>query len=182
MPQESDCFHVSRFSRVDARKELWAEHPGWNVRLAWDLLTYNLLLLCSSCGIFFKDACKGFFIWTSEGEAGGVVGGYWVTLGCRTQCLWSRRSLFIHAADGGRAKALGLLRELLSVLIGNSQMDTGEVRDALLSQSGAVCNTWYICCPVANSCCSTCKMWLRWSSALTLNATVWPERHGCHEL
>lgn len=25
---------------------------------------------------FFKDACKGFFIWTSEREAGGVVGGY----------------------------------------------------------------------------------------------------------
>lgn len=42
-------------------------------------------------GFFLKDACKGFFIWTPEGEAGGVVGGYWVTLGCRTQCLWSRR-------------------------------------------------------------------------------------------
>lgn len=54
-------------------------------------------------------------------------------------------SLFMHAADGGRAKALGLLHELLSVLIGNSQMDTGEVRDALPSQSGAVRNTWYIC-------------------------------------
>lgn len=67
-------------------------------------------------------------------------------------------SLFIHAADGGRAKALRLLRELLSVLTGNSQMDTGEVRDALLSQSGTVRNTWYICCPVANLCCSTCRM------------------------
>lgn len=67
-------------------------------------------------------------------------------------------SLFIHAADGGRAKALGLLRELLSVLIGNSQMDPGEVRDALPSQSGALRNTWCICCPVANSGSSTCRM------------------------
>ena len=25
---------------------------------------------------FFLDACKGIFIWVSEGEAGGVVGGY----------------------------------------------------------------------------------------------------------
>lgn len=25
---------------------------------------------------FFKDACKGIFIWASEGEAGGVLGGY----------------------------------------------------------------------------------------------------------
>lgn len=67
-------------------------------------------------------------------------------------------SLFIHAVDGGRAKALRLLRELLSMLIGNSQMDTGGVKDALLSQSGAIRNTWYICCSVANSCCSTCRM------------------------
>lgn len=67
-------------------------------------------------------------------------------------------SLFIHAADGGRVEALGLLCELLSVLIGNSRMDTVEVRDALSSQSRAVHNSWYICCPVANSCCSMCMM------------------------
>lgn len=59
-------------------------------------------------------------------------------------------SLFIHTTDGGHAVALGLLCELFSVLIGNSRMDTGEVRDALSSQSGAVHYSWYICCPVAN--------------------------------
>lgn len=37
----------------------------------------KLALLCWSEGIgFLKDSYRGIFIWVSEGEAGGIVGGY----------------------------------------------------------------------------------------------------------
>lgn len=71
MTRESGWFPMSQFSSGDAGRDLWAEQPGCNVRLMWDLLTYNF----GSAGVvgfyffFLECACEGIFIWVSEGEA-----------------------------------------------------------------------------------------------------------------
>jgi len=106
--QESGWFATSQFSSGDARRELWAEH-SWLKREACvgsaDLQLAAALLELWLFFFFLIDAFAGIFMWVSEGEAGGVVGGYRVTLSCCEIRGLLSRQVSVRMANGGRAKA-----------------------------------------------------------------------------